>query len=603
MAAARYKAIRLWRAFAVPLVVALPPLPWVAVALQRAALTPLGRDQGIFQYIAWALGRGAVDYRDIRDVNGPLTHFVHLAFLALGGGDEHRFRVLDLIATSGAFAFVGACLPGLGGGVGRASGVPARLRFLGGVPALERLAWAGAGWVVLSGQYLLYGYWDLAQRESFFDWFMLPSVALQLAVQALPATRCAPLLVLVGATSIVPWFGKPTYLLFTLAQLMALCVDDGLALAGARGRALGAFVAGGVLGAGVALALLAVLGDVRAFARIEFADVPAMYRFIWPRAPMDIFSHSWAATQAIFALTGTALLLALISVGQIPRRALAVALVPACALGSVGIQAKGFPYHFHPVTAGLHLQWLLFAAWISERARVARRDRALVRLFPLATGAAIAVRLATAMEDSPHVRAVWLLWGAASSPQRVTKEYFAHFPEVDFFPYEMRQAAAYLRDHTRPTDRVQTYGMDPYVLFLAERASATPYIYAYDLNADAALTGGTGGNPDDLEQVRIRELRDAHEADLRARLESDPPAAFVFFDGAPLLSRPDAWDDFSEHCTRAAPWVAQHYRETAQFGHDHVWLRSDLAAREGSGGPEYPPSSAPERRRPRAPDR
>ena len=38
---------------------------------------------------------------------------------------------------------------------------------------LERVAWALAAWVVLSGQYLLFGYWDLAQRESFFDWFLL----------------------------------------------------------------------------------------------------------------------------------------------------------------------------------------------------------------------------------------------------------------------------------------------------------------------------------------------------------------------------------------------------------------------------------------------
>ena len=78
-----------------PLACALVLVPlaiWVAWA---STFNTLGRDQGIFQYIAWAVLRGAKDYRDVRDVNGPLTHLVHMVLLALGGRDEHRFRVLD----------------------------------------------------------------------------------------------------------------------------------------------------------------------------------------------------------------------------------------------------------------------------------------------------------------------------------------------------------------------------------------------------------------------------------------------------------------------------------------------------------------------------
>ena len=62
-----------------------------------SSLTTLGRDQGIFQYVAYAIQKGAVDYRDVRDVNGPLTHLVHLIFLSLGGRDEHQFRLLDMV--------------------------------------------------------------------------------------------------------------------------------------------------------------------------------------------------------------------------------------------------------------------------------------------------------------------------------------------------------------------------------------------------------------------------------------------------------------------------------------------------------------------------
>ena len=570
----RFALARLVRALVVPLGIALPPLFWVVSATARASRTPLGRDQGIFQYVAWALRQGQIDYRDIRDVNGPLTHLVHVAFLALGGADDQRFHVLDFAVTGASFALVGACLPGL---ASRRARAPERL---------ERVAWALAAWVVLSGQYLLYGYWDLAQRESFFDWFMLSSVALQLAMQAprrardgvaTPRTRG---LALAGALSVVPWFGKPTFALFTMAQLLTLLVDG--ATRANRRLALRAFALGGALGAACVFALLCVYGDPVAFVRVQLADVPSFYHFIWPRAPADIFSNAWCATQAIFALSGAVVLLSLIVIGEMPARALAVALLPVCALASVVVQAKGFPYHFHPVTAGVHLQWLVFAAWLTERTRVAQRRWALLRLAPIAAGLVVALRVATALEDSPHVRAAWLLWGATTPDQRSTREYFARFPETDFFPFEMRQAAAYLRGHTAKSDRVQVYGMDPYILFLAERLSATPYIYAYDLDVDAALSGGTGAVPNDTQSEHIRHIGAAHETDLRARLTAAPPAAFVFFDGSPLISEFDAWDDFEAHCESTAAWVHAHYREAARFGHDHIWLRNDLVPPEAT---------------------
>src|SRR5215472_14585444 len=100
-------AARVLRTLLTPLTIALPPLFWVVTATDRASRTPLGRDQGIFQYVGWALRSGQVDYRDIRDVNGPLTHLVHVAFLSLGGADDHRFHVLDLVVTGACFAFAG----------------------------------------------------------------------------------------------------------------------------------------------------------------------------------------------------------------------------------------------------------------------------------------------------------------------------------------------------------------------------------------------------------------------------------------------------------------------------------------------------------------
>jgi len=46
---------------------------------------------------------------------------------------------------------------------------------------------------------------------------------------------------------------------------------------------------------------------------------------------------------------------------------------------------------------------------------------------------------------------------------------------------EAEEIAAYLRDHTDPGDRIAVVGSEPEIYFLADRASATGYIYTYGL--------------------------------------------------------------------------------------------------------------------------
>jgi hypothetical protein len=171
---------------------------------------------------------------------------------------------------------------------------------------------------------------------------------------------------------------------------------------------------------------------------------------------------------------------------------------------------------------------------------------------------------------------------AAATPRdpgiHARSEHDAPNVRVHYFPHALARTAAYLRTTTRVGDRVQTYAMDPYVLFLARRKSATPYIYAYDLDADVALHGSfdeDGPRPTAEEAARIQGIRDAHERDLVARLERDPPAAFVFIDRSPLMSSTDALSDFESHCPTAVTFVLEKYVEAANFEGMRVWSRAD----------------------------
>ena len=500
-------------------------------AMARASWATLGRDQGIFQYVAWAIGQGDVAYRDVRDVNGPVIPLVHLIFQGLGGTDEHRFRLLDLLVSSGVFLGAGAL-------VERARDVRVPL-------------WAVATWAALMAQYVVYGYWDTAQRESFLDWFLVLAIALQFRRKST---------ILAGALAVVPCLGKPTYVLVLLPMLI-------VAATGAdRRREVGRFVLGGALGAAVPLLFLLWRGDLGAFVKISTHDVPTMYRFIWPRPASVILGMPGYSGLTAAAVATSAGLAALVSFRLLPWRALPIVLAPLLGLGSVVLQAKGFPYHFHPVTLATTFGWLVGLSAVGRAGR----------------GAAVA-GIAGALLVGWHANQ---LSRAAPWPggQGWDRDRLVEFDRIDYFPNGLRDAAAFVAEHTTATDRVQTYGMDAYVLFLARRRSATPYIYAYDLNADAALHGSfdEGGlRPTRAQAEAIEAMRAEHVADLDARLRRDPPRAFVFVDRSPLVSDPDAVADLRVHCPATSRWVEEHYRPAANYEGIRVWLRNDDAAVPG----------------------
>ncbi len=566
----RERLVRALHGIIPPLVLASFAALQLVEAATRSSYATLGRDQGIFQYVAWAIGEGDVAYRDVRDVNGPLVPLVHLVMQGLGGADERVFRLLDLAASAVAFAFVSACLVDLGRDDDDHEGLA------------SRVAWGAGGLVALGAQYLCYGFWDTAQRESFFDWFVLIGIGAGLAGQRELARvargggregRAFGWIVLSGAASTTSVLGKPTYLLFALAQLATLLAER---MPIARRRRALPWGLGASIGLAVPLVFLAVRGDVGAWLRITLHDVPSMYRFIWPRPVDQLFAMSGYTRNLALALAGTASVLGLVGVKMLPARALALGLAPSLGLLSVVAQAKGFPYHFHPVSAGTTLAFLAVvrAAAIPSggRTTLGRELAALGLGVVLAAGLGMRTRIELRSMPWPEVPPP----AARTAEALEGPEHLAPYVRVDFFPHDLRRAAAFLREHTRADERVQTYGMDAYLLFLARRRSATPFIYAYDLNVDAALAGASvfgGPRPTDAEQATIRAMRDAHERELLARMKAAPPAAFVFVDRSPLMAGPAAIPDFDAHCPDASRWVRERYEEAADFDGIHVWLR------------------------------
>lgn len=562
---ARRETLWRWLVFSVVVACALVPIDLVISNTTRASHSILGRDQGIFQYVAWAVRHGSRDYGDVRDVNGPLIHFVHIAFQWLGGEREVVFRRLELAVSFASFFLAGAALPAI-----VAHGDAGTKR----PPLVHRFAWGVAGATLLGAQYLRYLYWDLAQRESFCDWFVLASLffcAEALAPWSRGRLRDG-LAFVAGLCAGIPVFGKHTYALYAVSLLFTVLV--GLPREASPWRLVrrfAPFVLGLATAPFLALAYLLVYGDVAAFLRIYLVDAPRVYTFIWPHGAREIVTMPWAARWPLYTAIATAVFVVAISLRWLPRRAIFAASIAPLGLLGVVLQKKGFPYHFHPVSLGVVFGALVLVAALAHRRSVLH---GLAFVVCAGVGGYVA---RTELTHSWFSITPWLATEGASEDSRASPAFEQRFRMHDFFPDELHLAADFLVKNTAEVDRVQTYGMDPYVLFLARRKSATPYLYAYDLNVDAAL-GGAEVTLTGPALLRARETIFAfakdHGTDMMTRITDSPPTAFVLIDGSPLMTFSDAMADLEAHQPRVAAFIKNGYQNNHITPHVHVYLRN-----------------------------
>jgi hypothetical protein len=493
-----------------------------------------------------------------------------MAIMAVGGADEHVFRSVDVAVSSVVFFGVGAVLPGI---AARPSDPPPGWAL--------RVTWGLAGWAALGAQYVVFGWWDTSQRESFYDLFLLTSIALQLIASRPVATHFDRRIVwaIVGALSASTWFGKPTCVVFTLLQVGVTVVDrqDPTRLQ----KRLGALGLGAAVATAAMLTFIAAYGDLAGFFRIVLLESPRLYRPIWAKSIADCYTAWGNAPKLNYGLATAAGVLALAATRRLPARFYVVATLLVGGLVVFFAQGKAFPYHMHPVTAGTRLVWLAALAAATER--WASAARAWRRAIPVACAAAIGWQCLEDARLSSYAKSEWNVAGATAAGRR-TEEYVRQFPWEDFFAWDIRQAAAFLDATTEETDRVQLYGMDPYVLFLARRLSASPYVYSFELNVDASLAGGSGGHPDAADRAWMESIARGHAEEMQAALERQPPAAFVIIDRIPFTYPQDSEVDLAQHCPATWEWMRARYRRATRFGGIRVWLRNDAFERAVASG-------------------
>ena len=282
--------------------------------LWRSRNWPLVGDATIFHFIAGQMQMGAVPYRDIVDVNMPLTYGIHAAVVAVGGMSDIAWRAFDLTAA----AMLAALMLMLLAPAGRAVAILAVLAVL--------------------LMHLLLGPYSAGQR----DFLMcIPAVAV-----ALLSARAAEdhdhrlfYLLLAGALAMAAACIKPTGALLLLPPALAgrLHARDILSItAGAAGVALAVF------------GTLAGWGGLGAFVTTVRQLLPGYAAMGAVSVPETLKALQWVGPVAGLALA------AALSIAQLklPRVRLTIGLT-LFGLIHLLAQRKGWSYHIYPLATGL----------------------------------------------------------------------------------------------------------------------------------------------------------------------------------------------------------------------------------------------------------
>jgi hypothetical protein len=355
--------------FNVPFAVLTAWLVW------RSLRWPLVGDAAIFHFIAEQMKMGAVPYRDIIDVNMPLTYYLHAAIVKIGGMSDVAWRAFDLTAA----AVVSACIWMLVAPAGRAVAILAMLAVL--------------------VTHLLLGAYSAGQRD-----FLMSIPALAAALVSVRTVedpeRRRLYLALAGAFAVIAASIKPSGLLLLLLPALATRLswhdiwrDIAWIMAGAAGTGL------------MVLGLLVATGELGALLAMIWELLP-LYGAMGARTIPEVLG---ATVVWIMPIAGLALAAALGIGAAKPARVRVMIGLAVFGLIHVLAQRKGWFYHVYPLAIGL-------ACWGAWSLAALSRGRAFVCLIVIAL--TVGWRLpgsAYRAEDDPPLRAASTMQAALVS--------------------------------------------------------------------------------------------------------------------------------------------------------------------------------------------
>jgi hypothetical protein len=473
----------------------------VAFVLVRVPLVsvPLERDEGEYAYIAQRLLAGEIPYRDAFDQKPPATFFVYAAALSLFGASVEGIHLFLHAWTAATALALFGCVRRRGGGLAAAFAV-LLFSILSANPKLTGNAANTELFMLLPMVASIYCLL-VAMDSKASPWWWLASGALAAAACWFKQVAVTNALFV---AAVAAWhFGRPP-------------ARDLAALA----RAWASLVAGAVLASLPVLLGFAAVGAWRPFIDAVFWHNVRYAQSVGLLQGFEMLGYRLSEQAPSLAVCWALALLALLVPRRIggSTRGFWLGWWIASAIGvSVGFHFR--PHYFFQALPALVVLAGLYLAAMTER--LLTRDRALA-------GAGLAASIAIAALPPIVANREILL---ANDPDAISRSIYSMNP----FP-ESVEIGRYIRETSEPDDRIYIVGSEPQILFYAERASATRYIFFYPL---------TGSYPDVLERQQevvadISATRPLYVvwANLRSSLlRSDETEPYVFDASRELVGR------------------------------------------------------------------
>lgn len=502
-----------------------------------ALVYPFGRDQGIHAFIADALLRGEVPYRDVFNVKPPLTTPIHAAALLLFGPSMTAIRLLDLLWTLATalalYRFGRLAVPD------RRVGLLAALLYF--------------------PLYYSFGYWHTAQTDG---WANLPLIAaLCLALRAVerPAEAGAP-------ESLRRWalagacLALAVLLKYTLAAVIPLLFAwSAMATGGdwsARLRAAMACGFGFLLPCAAVAALLGAVGALGPFIEIQlflksYTAIRELDLATVAGDPLARLARQWKLIAGVI-LIGLVWAVAQQRSGRPDpqeRRGWGLVLLwLAGGYGSALLQGKFFGYHLLPLLPPLAL---LGAAGLLVLDRALPRRRPALRAG--VGGLLIVLLIYPTALPSQLAGALPLLAGTASLDAYWRS---GAFEGRDYSLADNLALVDYVRAKTAPGDRLYLWGYEPSVGFLSGRRIVSRFLYNFPLSAPFAP--------------------EAYRQEFMAALRATPPTLFIVQhgDAVPHVTGDERDSYATFRADRALyDWVLANYRFETAVGRFDLWRR------------------------------
>lgn len=439
----------------------------VAVRMPSVA-QPAGADQSLYSYVAQEIARGGVPYRDAWDQKPPAIHYTYAALWALWP-DESVVAAADLVAATG----VALLLLMLGRRVAPGAGESAALLFLlYGNPVFTRL-----GGVRLR-----------SQCETFIALAITGALVLIYRTvnrDSARPPRTAVLLISSGFLLGLAFVYKYNALVYALPLGLAMLLTSGHSHAApvwswkrwpARASQLG-------LGFIIPVMLFAVI-FITSSAWDDLWQATLVYNLEYSgetyRGPWGFLSYlvtfpiQQARVDALWLLGGVACLALL---WQAPRRVhacVALAWVVAACLSIAVNGSRNLPQYFVQADPAL-----AFAAGLG--------CAMLFRTPPLIRSVVVVLLVLAAQRAMGFEKAIDYTWHDVRylTGQIPADEYLGRFGgqrlEDKYSALAVRKLAGYLREHSRPDQRVLVFGFSPGALVQAPRRSASRFFWSRPL--------------------------------------------------------------------------------------------------------------------------